>query len=88
MKFAYQSEPGENQWAGTINLVDMSDIIRIEFEESAEKALHVYTSCSIMTIKRADAIKAFRDMFNQYLYQYNVAGDFLPDPEPTNDKAD
>lgn len=87
MKFAYQSEPGEQQWAGTITLVDMSEVVRIEFSGEKEKALHVYTNSDIMIIKRADAIQAFRDLFNQYLFQYNVVGNFIPDVEPTNDKA-
>lgn len=87
MKFAYQSEPGEQQWAGTIMLVDMSEVVRIEFSGEEQKALHVYTNSDIMIIKRADAIQAFRDLFNQYLFQYNVVGNFIPDVEPTNDKA-
>lgn len=84
MKFAYQSEVGEQQWAGTIQLVDMQDVTRIEFEDGEQKALHVYTNQGIMTIKRAEAIQDFRDLFNQYLFQYNVVGNFLPDVEPEN----
>lgn len=84
MKFAYQSEVGEQQWAGTIQLVDMQDVVRIEFEDGEQKALHVYTNQGIMIIKRAEAIQDFRDLFNQYLFQYNVVGNFLPDAEPEN----
>ncbi|QTD79436.1 putative structural protein [Escherichia phage vB_EcoM_fHy-Eco03] len=84
MKFAYQAEPGEQQWAGTIHLVDMQDVVRIEFEDGNKKVLHVYTNDGIMTISRADAIQAFRDLFNQYLFQYNVVGNFLPDEDLKN----
>lgn len=87
MKFAYQAEPGEQQWAGTIHLVDMQDVVCIEFEDSQKKVLHVYTKDSIMTITRAEAIQDFRDLFNQYMFQYNVVGNFIPDEVP-DEKAD
>lgn len=87
MFFAYQQEPSETQWAGTIHLIDLNDIIRVEFEHGENKQnnrLHVYTKHSMITIKRADAIADFRGTFNQHLYQSNYVQNFLP--ENVNDE--
>lgn len=87
MKFAYQHEPTEGQWVGSIDIIDMDDVLRLEFEECENKQnnrLHVYTKHSMITINRADAIADFRYTFNQYLYMTNCVQNFIP--ENTNEQ--
>lgn len=91
MFFAYQQEAGEGQWAGSIQQIDMSDITRVDFGttgESEEKCLHVFTKYDMITIKRADAIKSFRDTYNQHLYQCNFVQHFVPETTDEQPKAD
>lgn len=92
MFYAYQAEPDETQWLGTIHLIHMEDVIRVETgffetgeENKTEKCLHVYTKWSIITIKRADAARDFRNTFNQYLYTCNYVQNFVP--EKVNDNS-
>lgn len=91
MFFAYQQEPSETQWAGTIQQIDMADITRVEFGtvgENEEKCLHVFTKHDMITIKRADAIKSFRDTYNQHLYQCNFVQHFVPEkPDEPSETA-
>ena len=78
--FTYQADEGESQWAGTIHLIELEDVIRIEFEcgvNSEEKRLHVYTKHAMITIKRADAIADFRKTFNQYLFTRQSTCNFV-----------
>lgn len=79
--FAYQSEPGETQWAGTIHQIDLMDVTSVEFgtDSNEKKCLHIYTKHGMITIKRTDAIADFRSAYNQYLYMCNAVQNFLPE---------
>lgn len=92
MFFAYQHEPDaeSNQWAGTIHQIDMADITSVVFGvvgDSDIKCLHVFTKHDMITIERADAIKSFRDTYNQHLYQCNFVQHFLPEPTDEQPKT-